>query len=335
MAEFDDQINNDPHFWDDPQRSSQILKKKKELSDKIKKIHGIRTLGEDLKAALELASESQDFFNEAEALLIQLSTCLKDFEIELTLQGKFDNQDALLTINAGSGGTESCDWAAMLLRMYTRFCEQKGWSVELHDVQSGDEAGIKSVTLEVQGPFAFGLLKGEIGVHRLVRISPFDSNSRRHTSFASVFIAPVVDDTIEIHIAPNDLRVDTYRASGAGGQHVNRTDSAVRLTHLPTGIVTQCQSQRSQHQNKETAMKILRSKLYELQLEERKKEQKSTEASKAEIGFGSQIRSYVLHPYKMVKDHRTEHESRDPSSVLDGELNSFIYGFLEKQLRKT
>ena len=221
----------------------------------------------------------------------------------------------------------------MLLRMYLRFCEQKKWSVTIHDQQEGEEAGIKSTTLEIQGNFSFGLLKAEIGVHRLVRISPFDSNARRHTSFASVFVSPIIDDSIEIDIQTSDLRIDTYRASGAGGQHVNRTDSAVRITHNPSGIVVQCQSQRSQHQNKDTALKMLKSKLYELELETRRKKQQSVEDKKMQIGFGSQIRSYVLHPYKMVKDHRTHYEHHDPQAVLDGNLNTFINSYLQASIQ--
>ena len=253
---------------------------------------------------------------------------LDTLEIESLLNQDTDSGSALLTINAGAGGTESCDWANMLLRMYTRFAESKGWSILIHDHQEGDSAGIKSVTLEISGPFVFGLLKGESGVHRLVRISPFDSNSRRHTSFASVYLSPIIDDDIEIKIDTSDLRIDTYRASGAGGQHVNRTDSAIRITHKPTGIVVQCQSQRSQHQNKETAMKILRSKLYEKEEENRQKQKAAMEAEKSEIGFGSQIRSYVLHPYKMIKDHRTQSESHNPEEVLDGHLMNLINAYL-------
>jgi peptide chain release factor 2 len=245
-----------------------------------------------------------------------------------------DNSHSLLTINAGAGGTESCDWASMLLRMYIRYAESKGWEVTFHDMQEGDEAGIKSATIEISGEKVYGLLKGESGVHRLVRISPFDSNARRHTSFASIYLSAVIDDAIEVSIDPSDLRIDTYRASGAGGQHVNRTDSAVRITHKTSGIVVQCQSQRSQHQNKDTAMKMLRSKLYEKELEKRKQEQSELEAGKSEIGFGSQIRSYVLHPYKMVKDHRTSRESHAPQKVLDGDITEFITAYLVHSRRK-
>lgn len=251
-------------------------------------------------------------------------------EVESLLGDELDPNAAVLTINAGAGGTESCDWASMLMRMYTRFAERKGWKTTLIDVQDGDEAGIKSATIEFDGHLAFGHLKAESGVHRLVRISPFDSNARRHTSFASIFVTAVIDDNIEIDINPADLRIDTYRASGAGGQHVNRTDSAVRITHEPTGIVVQSQTQRSQHQNKDTCMKLLKSKLYELEIQKRNEQKASVEEQKNDIAFGSQIRSYVLHPYKMVKDHRTSSESHSPDAVLDGELDQFIKEFLVK-----
>lgn len=250
------------------------------------------------------------------------------------LSDELDTNNALMTINAGAGGTESCDWASMIMRMYLRYAESKGWDIEIHDFQDGDEAGIKSCTVEITGEYAFGLLKAENGVHRLVRISPFDSNAKRHTSFCSVYVSPVIDDDIEIEINTSDLRIDTYRASGSGGQHVNRTDSAVRITHMPSGIVVQSQSQRSQHQNKDACMKLLRSKLYEAELEERRKKQQDLEDSKSEIAFGSQIRSYVLHPYKLVKDHRTSYESHEPDEVLDGDIEFFINEFLTKKAEK-
>ena len=235
---------------------------------------------------------------------------------------------AILTINAGAGGTESCDWASMLFRMYLRYAERKGWQVETHDILSGEEAGIKNATIEITGDYAYGLLKAENGVHRLVRISPFDSNARRHTSFVSVFVTPVVDDNIEIDINPSDLRVDTYRASGAGGQHVNKTDSAVRITHIPTGLVAASQTQRSQHQNRDNAMKLLRSALYDREVAIRNAALTAIEDSKTDISFGHQIRSYVLHPYKLIKDHRTDYESHSPDDVLDGKLDEFINEFL-------
>lgn len=261
---------------------------------------------------------------------MSITKSLDMLEVESLLGEELDTNNTVLTINAGAGGTESCDWAAMLMRMYLRFGERKGWTSNLIDIQDGDEAGIKSATIEFEGHLAFGHLKAESGVHRLVRISPFDSNARRHTSFASVFVTAVIDDDIEIEVNPADLRIDTYRASGAGGQHVNRTDSAVRITHAPSGIVVQSQNQRSQHQNKDTCMKLLKSKLYELELSKREEKKSAVEDQKSDIAFGSQIRSYVLHPYKMVKDHRTLTESHSPDQVLDGDLDTFIKQFLVK-----
>jgi peptide chain release factor 2 len=257
-----------------------------------------------------------------------LEATLSELEIENILGGELDSNDAIVTINSGAGGTESCDWASMLFRMYLRFAERKGWETEIFDVQDGDGAGIKSAVFQVKGEYAFGLLKAESGVHRLVRISPFDSNARRHTSFASVFVTAVIDDTIEIEVNPADIRVDTYRASGAGGQHVNKTDSAVRMTHMPTGIVVSCQTQRSQHQNREQCMKLLKSKLYEREIEARRKLQDAVEGEKLDVAWGSQIRSYVLHPYKMVKDHRTDYESHAPDEILDGAIDQFIKEWL-------
>ena len=286
---------------------------------------------DDLKVAMELAAEGEDdYIVESESLLLALEVELQELETQSLLGGELDNNDALLTINSGAGGTESCDWASMLFRMYLRFAERKGWTTEVHDLQDGDEAGIKSATIEIKGPFAFGLLKSESGVHRLVRVSPYDSNARRHTSFASVFISPMVDDDIEIELNEADIKVDTYRASGAGGQHVNRTDSAVRMTHMPTGIVVASQQHRSQHQNRDQCLKMLKSKLYERELEERKKAQAEVEGSKADVSFGSQIRSYVLHPYKLVKDHRTDVENFSPDEVLDGDIDAFINEFLSQ-----
>lgn len=284
---------------------------------------------DDLKVALELAAEGEDeYLTEASTLLDGLEVELKALEVQSLLGGELDPNEALMTINSGAGGTESCDWASMLFRMYLRFAERHGWPVEIHDVQEGDEAGIKSATIEIKGPFAFGLLKAESGVHRLVRVSPFDSNARRHTSFASIYVSPMVDDEIEIDLVDSDIKVDTYRASGAGGQHVNRTDSAVRMTHIPTGIVVASQQHRSQHQNRDQCLKLLKSRLYERELEERKKAQAAVEGAKSDVSFGSQIRSYVLHPYKLVKDHRTDVESFSPDEVLDGGVDPFINEFL-------
>jgi peptide chain release factor 2 len=318
-----------PDFWNDPEKSAPILKEKKIVEDVIRDGQLLNDLRGDLKAAIELAQEGEDEYrDEAESILLKLENKLRDLEIKRLLGGELDGSDAILTINAGAGGTESCDWANMLLRMYLRYAERKGWQAEIYEILDGEGAGIKNATIGISGHYAFGMLKAESGVHRLVRISPFDSNARRHTSFASVYVTPVVDDKIDIQISDSDLKVDTYRASGAGGQHVNRTESAIRITHIPSGIVVACQTQRSQHQNRAQAMKMLKSKLYERELEERRKKQESQEAAKSDIAFGSQIRSYVLHPYKLVKDHRTDCESRLPDDVLDGDLDEFINEFL-------
>lgn len=267
--------------------------------------------------------------DEALTVFKNLHVDLKELEQQSLLSEETDPNNAIVSINAGAGGTESCDWASMLYRMLSRWCEQSGYKTSVMDHQAGDTAGIKSITFMVNGDFAFGKLKSESGIHRLVRISPFDSNARRHTSFASVYVSPEIDDTIEIEINDKDIRIDVYRSGGAGGQSVNTTDSAVRITHHPSGIVVTCQNERSQLQNKETAFKVLRSRLYEKAMEERRAEAASVEAGKMEIGWGSQIRSYVLHPYKMVKDHRTNFESGNASGVLDGDLDDFMKSFLQ------
>ena len=272
--------------------------------------------------------------SEIEVELQQLEDTLSKTEIQTLLAGDHDINSAIVTIHPGAGGTESQDWAEMLMRMYLRWAERNSFKKEITDFQSGEEAGVKSVTFLVEGEFAYGHLSAEIGVHRLVRISPFDAGARRHTSFASVFVTPEVEEDVAIVVEEKDLRIDTYRSSGAGGQHVNVTDSAVRITHVPTGLVVQCQNERSQHRNKETAMKILKSKLYELELEKRREELQEVEDQKAEIAWGSQIRSYVLHPYRMVKDHRTKIEKGDVDSVLDGNLDDFIIGYLKEKSRK-
>ena len=329
LRDVEETIEGTPDFWNNPGKSAPILKQKRALETALDQSNKLKSLNEDLKAALELAKEGDDdYLAESHQLLGELTTLLSKLEVQSLLSGELDDNDAVITINSGAGGTEACDWAGMLYRMYTRFAERHGWEVEVYDLLDGEEAGIKNVTFEIRGTYVFGLLKAESGVHRLVRISPFDSNARRHTSFASVYVSPVVDDDIEISINESDLRVDTYRASGAGGQHVNRTDSAVRITHAPSGVVVQCQSQRSQHQNREQAMKLLRSKLFELELQNRQEKQAAVESEKSEIGFGSQIRNYVLHPYKLVKDVRTNHEIHSPDQVLDGDLDEFIREYL-------
>ncbi len=298
-----------------------------------KKVTG---LNDDLEAAIELAESGEDeYIGEAESMLAILVKEVDEIEVRSILGGELDTNSAVVTINAGAGGTESCDWASIILRMYLRYAEKKGWQCALLDETSGEEAGIKNATIEITGEFAYGLLKAESGVHRLVRISPFDSNARRHTSFCSVYVSPLVDETIEIEINPADLKIDTYRASGAGGQHVNKTDSAVRITHVPTNTIVQCQTQRSQHQNKDKAMQLLKSKLYDLELQKREAAKDAHAASKTDISFGHQIRSYVLHPYKLVKDHRTDLEDHSPDSVLDGDVEKFINRFLiDKTLGK-
>jgi len=264
--------------------------------------------------------------------LNQYEKIINDLELKLILGDNQDIQDAILTIHPGAGGTESQDWADMLFRMYSRYIERKSFDKMILDYQPGDEAGIKDITIEIKGDYAYGMLKAEAGIHRLVRISPFDSNSRRHTSFASVFVYPSVSDEIDIEINQNDLRIDTYRASGAGGQHVNKTDSAIRITHIPTKIVVQCQNERSQHKNKAQAMKVLKARLYQLELEKEKEAVQELEEQKKDIGWGSQIRSYVFHPYNMVKDHRTKFESTNVQNVMDGDLDNFIRAYLMENI---
>ncbi len=336
LQDIEAEIEARADFWSNPTISAPILKRKRSVELALSRAKALTANQDDLKVAIELAAEGEaEYLTEAETLLVKFESELQALEIQSLLSGELDTNDTLLTINSGAGGTESCDWASMLFRMYLRYAERKGWEVEIHDVQEGEEAGIKSATIEIKGTYAFGLLKSETGVHRLVRVSPYDSNARRHTSFASVFVSAMVDDNIEIDLKDSDIKVDTYRASGAGGQHVNRTDSAVRMTHMPTGIVVASQQHRSQHQNRDTCLKMLRAKLYEKEMEERKKAAAAVEGSKSDVSFGSQIRSYVLHPYKLVKDHRTEVESFSPDEVMDGEIEPFINGFLTDLHAKT
>ena len=277
----------------------------------------------------QLAGEDdQTFQAELESNLSSFRKELEEFELQTLLSSEDDSKNAILTIHSGAGGTEACDWAAMLLRMYLRWIEGRGFSYQMMDLLSGEEAGVKSAVVEVKGEYAYGYLKAESGVHRLVRISPFDANKRRHTSFASVFVYPEIEDNIQVEIKEEDLRIDTYRASGAGGQHVNKVSSAVRITHIPTNIVVQCQNERSQHKNREMAMKILRSKLYQLKKEEEEKKLEKIESQKKKIEWGSQIRSYVFHPYNLVKDHRTAVETSNTQAVMDGDLDRFINAFL-------
>ncbi len=289
----------------------------------------------DIEAYFELAREGEDVLPDLEKSIKELGTFAEALEARTMLSGEADPLNAIVTVHPGAGGTESQDWAQMLMRMYLRWAESEGFKTEMNDYQDGEEAGIKSATFTITGDYAFGQLAGESGVHRLVRISPFDAAKRRHTSFASVFVSPEIDDSIHVDIKPEDLRIDTYRSGGKGGQHVNTTDSAVRITHLPTGIVVQCQNERSQHKNRDKAFKMLRSRLYEYELEKKRAETKKLEDSKLDINFGSQIRSYVLQPYRMAKDHRTKVEVGDVDKVLDGYLEPFLRGYLLAKRRGT
>ena len=281
-----------------------------------------------MEVLIEFAQAGDTDLDEAEHELKYYQKTIDNIEIKMILGKPEDIQGAIITIHPGAGGTESQDWAQMLYRMYSRWAEKEDYILDIIDLQPGDEAGIKDVTFELKGDYAFGMAKAEAGVHRMVRISPFDSASRRHTSFASVFVYPSVEEDIDINIKSSDLRIDTYRASGAGGQHVNKTDSAVRITHMPTGIVSQCQNERSQHKNKNQAMKILKARIYQLELDKEREKNKDLEDQKMDIGFGSQIRSYVFHPYQMVKDHRTKKENGNTQAVMDGDLNLFIRSYL-------
>ncbi|MBI4447225.1 MAG: peptide chain release factor 2 [Acidobacteria bacterium] len=328
-----EQIISNPEFWNKREESQSILRKRRQLEETLKLAEQYRGSLSDLETLIELHQEGEEVIADIEAAVSELERRIAETEIRTLLSGPHDENNAIVTIHPGAGGTESQDWAEMLLRMYLRWAEKNGYETEITDYQVGEEAGLKSVTFLVKGRYAYGHLSAEIGVHRLVRISPFDSAARRHTSFASVFVTPEIEEDIDIVVEDKDLRIDTYRSSGAGGQHVNVTDSAVRITHLPTGIVVQCQNERSQHRNKEVAMRILKSKLYELEMERKRKELDKLEAGKSDIAWGSQIRSYVLHPYKMVKDHRTKLETAAVDSVLDGNLDAFIEAYLHRKER--
>ena len=318
------------NFWNEQDKAREVLKRKTKLETIVNKWKILNNNINDIEALYNLACEENDegIVEGIEKEISSLKTCVRNEELKLMLGSEQDPMNAIMTIHAGAGGTEAQDWAEMLLRMYLRWGERKGFSTTIIDYQPGDEAGVKSVSITIEGEYSYGYAKAEIGIHRLVRISPFDSGARRHTSFASVFVYPEIEDEIVIEIDEDDLRIDTYRSTGAGGQHVNKTDSAVRLTHLPTGIVVQCQNERSQHKNKAMAMKFLKSRLYELEIQEQRKKINELNKTKKDIAWGSQIRSYILHPYKLIKDHRTNIEIGNVQRVLDGDIDDLIEAYL-------
>ncbi|HEY1241708.1 MAG TPA: peptide chain release factor 2 [Bryobacteraceae bacterium] len=327
LTKLEEQISQ-PDFWSQPEKSQKVMQDRKRLEEAIANDDRIRAMTEDLDTLFELAREGENVDGDISREMKTYGELLEKLETAMLLSGENDERSAIVTIHPGAGGTESQDWAEMLLRMYLRWAERQGFQTVITDRLEGEGAGIKSVTFEVNGDNVYGLLQSEIGVHRLVRISPFDANARRHTSFASVFVYPQVDEEIKIEIKPEDLRIDTFRSSGAGGQHVNMTDSAVRITHFPTGIVVQCQNERSQHKNRDSAFKQLRARLYEHELEKKREETRKTEDSKLDINFGSQIRNYVLAPYRLVKDLRSKLALGDVDRVLEGDLEPLIHSFL-------
>ncbi len=335
LSEMEEEMSS-PDFWNDTQKAQKLSQERNRIEAQLNVFSSVEQKIEDSEILIEMAEEEGDeeLLKEAEENLKEVEKELNDLEVKKVLSGEYDKNNAIVTIHAGAGGTESCDWAEMLMRMYLRWAEKKGFEVEILDLQENEEAGIKSATLLIKGPYAYGLLKSEHGTHRLVRISPFDANARRHTSFSGVIVVPEIDDEVEVEIRDEDIRVDTYRASGAGGQHVNKTDSAVRITHIPTGIVVTCQSERSQIQNRQRAMKILKARLYELEM--RKREEKLAEAKgeHKSIAWGNQIRSYVFQPYQMVKDHRTGVETSNVNAVMDGEIDQFIEAYLKQKARQ-
>ncbi len=331
MMEIESESNTDPDFWNDRRKSSKLLKEKKGLEEGFSVVADIGRKIDDALVLIEFGEGGDtDAEKEAEESIVIVKRDVEELETRRLLGGETDRNSAIVTVNAGAGGTEACDWASMVTRMILRHADVRGWKAELVDELEGDGAGLRNATMTIDGDFAYGLLKSEIGVHRLVRISPYDANARRHTSFCSVFVSPVIDDEIHIEIKDSDLKVDTFRAGGAGGQHVNRTDSAVRMTHMPTGFVVQSQQQRSQIQNREMCLKLLKARLYQAELEKRTAESRVIEDTKLDNSFGSQIRSYVLHPYKLVKDTRTLHQSGNPGSVLDGDLAEFSREYLRQ-----
>ncbi|WP_459895769.1 peptide chain release factor 2 [Desulfurobacterium crinifex] len=335
LSEIEEEMSS-PDFWNDQKRAQSISMERNRIESELNTFSSIEQQLEDIETLLEMAEEENEesLLDETESSLKSIEEELDSLEVKTVLSGEFDKNNAIVTIHAGAGGTESCDWAEMLMRMYLRWAEKKGFETEILDLQENEEAGIKSATILIKGAYAYGLLRAEHGTHRLVRISPFDANARRHTSFCGVIVVPEIDEDIDIEIRDEDIRIDTYRASGAGGQHVNKTDSAVRITHIPTGIVVTCQSERSQIQNRQRAMKILKARLYEL--ERQKREEKIAEArgEHKNIAWGNQIRSYVFHPYQMVKDHRTGIETSNVSAVMDGEIDQFIEGYLKQKAKE-
>lgn len=321
-------------FWDHQEQAQEISRKRSRVEKRIHTGASLDTKAEEIGVLLDLEKEGENVSADLDTVIASIEKEINEVELRMKLAGEHDDRNAIVSIHPGAGGTESQDWAEMLLRMMLRYSEKKGFETETVEYQAGEEAGIKSVTFIARGDYAYGYLKSEHGVHRLVRISPFDAAKRRHTSFASIHVYPEIDEEIEVEINDKDLRIDTFRSSGAGGQHVNVTDSAVRITHLPTGLVATCQNERSQGRNRDTAMKLMRAKLYEVELEKQKVEQARIEGVKREIGFGSQIRSYVLQPYQLVKDLRTGHEVGDPQRILDGDLDGFVEAYLGDQVRK-
>ncbi|PLS04350.1 peptide chain release factor 2 [Neobacillus cucumis] len=333
IAELDDEMLQ-PDFWNDQEKAQTVISEANALKDQVNEFLGLNESYENLEITYELVKEEddQELRAELEEELEQLSSRLAQFELQLLLSEEYDKNNAILELHPGAGGTESQDWGSMLLRMYTRWAEKKGFKVETLDYLPGDEAGIKSVTLSIKGHNAYGYLKAEKGVHRLVRISPFDASGRRHTSFVSCEVMPEFNEEIQVEVRTEDLKIDTYRATGAGGQHINTTDSAVRITHLPTGVVVTCQSERSQIKNRESAMKMLKAKLYQREIERQEQELLEIRGEQKEIGWGSQIRSYVFHPYSMVKDHRTSAETGNVQAVMDGDLDQFINAYLRSRI---
>ncbi|RYL95795.1 peptide chain release factor 2 [Sporolactobacillus sp. THM7-4] len=333
IAELEEQMTM-PGFWDDNEKAQKVIDESNNLKSKVNSLSELITKFEDLQVAYELVKEENDadLKNELEESLAEAGKAFNHYETQLLLSGKHDRNNAILELHPGAGGTEAQDWASMLLRMYTRWAERHGYTVETLDYLPGDEAGVKSVTLLIKGPDAYGYLKAEKGIHRLVRISPFDAAGRRHTSFVSCEVTPELDDNIDIEIRPEDVKMEVFRSSGAGGQHINKTSSAVRLIHIPTGIVVSCQSERSQFQNRDQAMKMLKSRLYQMEEEKREAEKAALHGEQKEIGWGSQIRSYVFHPYSMVKDHRTNVEIGDVNRVMDGDIDPFIDAYLRLHL---